>query len=299
MKHRVLFAMATVACLIVSSAGSAFAATALDAQQTDTSGYTDTWQYTNLRLAQWFKGGTTGQLTSVAIDANSYGQQIEFEVLGATTDDQFVSSVSGWTTITLNSPLSVLTGGTYYILLTVPNKFQWLGECSSAYSGGKAEALYQNAYSTVPAFGIAHSGTLGTLGTYCTQAFAFKTYVTTPDVANPVPTQVATPVPTAKAASSAGAKATATAAASPSASASGASASPSAVAATETPSASDTTGTSAAQATPTASAEPTTPQGNSSGGSPILFFLLAAVLAVAVVGGGGWFYMSRRSRQPG
>jgi hypothetical protein len=299
--RRIPILAVAVACLLASSAGGAFAATAVDAQQNDTSGTTDTWQYSNLRLAQWFKAGTTGQLTSVAIDADSYGQQIEFEVIGLTTNDQFVGSVSGWTTITLTSPLSVLAGGNYYILISVPNKFQWMGECNTAYPGGKAQVLYQNAYSTVPAFGIAHSGSLGTLGYYCTQAFAFRTYVTTPDVATPVPTQAPTATATsaakatAKAAAATAKAAAATAVMTPAAD----TAAPSAAstAAALTPAASDIAMVAAPPST--AAVQPSAAAAALASGSPdsgnsLPVFIVLAIVVVGLAGGGAWFAMKRR-----
>jgi hypothetical protein len=292
-RYRVLCAVATVVCLLFSSAGGAFAAVTLDAQQTDTSGNVDTWQYTNLRLLQNFKAMTDGQLTSVAVDANSYGQQVEFEVLGLTTDDQFVSSMSGWTTINLTSPIHVLPGATYRIMMSVPNKFQWLGECGSVYSGGEADVLYQNVDTSVPAFGVAHSGGLGTLGQYCTLAFAFKTWVTTPDAATPVPTPKPAPTAGSKAA------ATATLAASASAGPSADSSTSITPASTDSPSATDTSSAAANQSTPAPSVAPAAPVGSSSGASSILL-LLAVIVGLAVVGGGGaWLYLRRRPRPQG
>ena len=328
MRYRIIGLAAAIACLLATSS-SVLAADTLDQQQTDTSGYAVHWSIAGLELAQTFKPGQTGTIDRIDINAMGFGHTVDFDLQGGSVlDEQTVTlNDSGWTTIHLATPASVLKGAYYYMIITPSTgELQWNGTCSDLYPGGNAQILdptYKNQWYTVTDYATANH----LLGV-CEQDYAFKTYMVSTAKPTPTPTKkptpsptkapapspTPTPTPTKKPVTSPGSNPTATpassAAAIPSAAASaGKSSSPSPTAAVSAaPSAGTATPTPAPTATPVvmvdaASGTPgSSPTANAaadstaggSGGSPLPIVVGGiAVLGVLI---GGAYAVTRRGR---
>jgi hypothetical protein len=222
---RFLVITAAVAGLAVFSAGGALAAGTLDQQQTNTS-WSDPDYTFGVPIAQTFTAGLTGRLDTISVNGATEdvpaAAQARPAALGTTLveitatagglpvlpvlSSQVVTLSDGWTNITLATPVDVVAGTQYAIVLTAEWLNEWRGTCSNLYGGGQALAFLGslNAAARPAAFGDLQ-GTWMTipdwveelgfanLFEYCALDFAFRTYVTVPGQSTPPPTSSAGP----------------------------------------------------------------------------------------------------------
>jgi hypothetical protein len=220
---RFLAATTAAASLVVFSAGGALAAGTLDQQQTNTSWASSEYVFGG-PIAQTFTAGLTGQLDTISVNGASEdvtnAAQARPAVLGTTLvqiaatsggmpvapilASEVVTLADGWNTIALSSPVDVVAGTQYAIVLAPQYLNQWRGTCSNLYGGGQALAFYGGLVGTPPLSFVDLEGTWMTipdwvneigfanLFDYCVLDFAFRTYVTNPN-ATPPPTSSAAP----------------------------------------------------------------------------------------------------------
>jgi len=216
---------AALAAVLSIGAGSVLAIPipgTLDQQQTIVTDQIDDFG-SSYTLAQTFTAGQTGTLDAIGIYVGAVQSIISVRPAAVPTPDLYarvaVAGASGgvpagaylmnptyttfpgqpgWVYFILPAPAPITTGTQYSIIATVSGLWRlvWAGDCATDnYSGG--QALIFDTTKKAPAWQSMTSwGTNADSIGSCQQDFAFKTYVTTPDVATPTPV-VATPTPVA------------------------------------------------------------------------------------------------------
>ena len=217
--RRIGVAIAGVAMVLALTTSSALAMPlpgTLDQHQEIITGNAATWSDTSMGGAGWalgqtFTAGVTGKLDAVGVYVSAAppagpAAQVKpafvgngwIEVEGTSVSGlpawpplasatPTLSSTPGWEYFILPSPINVVAGTKYAILVFTndPYILNWAGDCSNSYPGGQA-LMFSTLW--VPIAGPSPA--------YCQQDFAFQTYVTAAPPAATAPPATAPPTST-------------------------------------------------------------------------------------------------------
>ena len=300
MKIRLGLAAIALACLVTMSAGPVLAVGPLDQSQTNASVTTLTWLIapvagSKMDLRQSFVVGRAGTLDGFDLYGDSFGASVtlEFITSGGVADQQsIVMGSSGWTTVGLTSPFKVTAGEAVTVGVFASGKINWYGTCDNLYANGQAQVFdpVSRTVYTIPQYGITTGNSIG----YCTQDFAFETYVTPSATLPPPALKTPTPAPVAASAAAAAPSVTADAG-------SAAPSGPATPAATDTAEATDVAAAStpqAAQPSPPGPAALSGSGGSGDGGVPMLLIGLG-IVALAALGAGLYWIAGKRRKTAG